>query len=98
MQLCDSSRGRGVSLTNDGRDPFTRANPTTTFTGGDATTASTSGSICICALYGLVMNIDELKNTEEELRRSETKLRQIVDTVPAFIWSASPEGRPSLFQ
>src|SRR5258706_4291342 len=33
--------------------------------------------------------------TEEALRESEYKLRQIIDTVPGLIWSTGPDGEPT---
>ena len=34
----------------------------------------------------------ELRRTEEALRRSETELRQMLETIPAMVWSALPDG------
>jgi PAS domain S-box-containing protein len=45
--------------------------------------------------YGLCHDIDDQTRAEEALRRSERQLFQLIDTVPAFIWSASAEGQPS---
>jgi PAS domain S-box-containing protein len=45
--------------------------------------------------YGLCHDIDDQMRAEEALRRSERQLYQLIDTVPAFIWSASAEGQPS---
>jgi PAS domain S-box-containing protein len=41
----------------------------------------------------LLIDIDERKRTEEALRESEYKLRQIIEAVPGVIWSAAPTGR-----
>jgi PAS domain S-box-containing protein len=42
--------------------------------------------------YGLTIEIDDRMKAEEALRESEYKLRQIIDTVPGFLWSADPAG------
>jgi PAS domain S-box-containing protein len=34
-------------------------------------------------------------NSEQALRESEYKLRQIIDTVPSLLWSAGPDGEPT---
>jgi PAS domain S-box-containing protein len=41
---------------------------------------------------GTVMDITERKRAEEELRRSERELRDVIDTIPSMLWSASPSG------
>jgi PAS domain S-box-containing protein len=43
--------------------------------------------------YGLSIEIDDRMKAEEALRESEYKLRQIIDTVPGFLWSADPAGQ-----
>lgn len=45
--------------------------------------------------YGASTDIDDLVNTQEALQRNERKLQQLIDTVPAIIWCATPEGIPS---
>src|SRR6266704_3610704 len=35
------------------------------------------------------------RRAEEALRESERELRQIIDTVPSFLWSADPTGEPT---
>jgi PAS domain S-box-containing protein len=42
--------------------------------------------------YGLSIDIDDRMKAEEALRESEHKLRQIIDTVPGFLWSVDPAG------
>ena len=42
--------------------------------------------------YGLCHDIDDQMHAEEALRRSERQLQQMIDTVPAIIWSVTPEG------
>ena len=44
---------------------------------------------------GATLDIEELKRAEEGLRESEYKLRQIFETVPAFLWSTDPAGEPT---
>jgi PAS domain S-box-containing protein len=34
----------------------------------------------------------ELRNREEALRRSEKELRDVIETIPALVWSTSPDG------
>jgi PAS domain S-box-containing protein len=41
---------------------------------------------------GATLDIEELKRTEQALRESEYKLRQIIDTVPSLLWAAGPDG------
>jgi PAS domain S-box-containing protein len=49
------------------------------------------------AWYGVCLDIDDEVRAREQLARSERELRQIVDTVPAFIWLLTPEGRSHYF-
>jgi PAS domain S-box-containing protein len=42
-----------------------------------------------------VLDLTERKRAEEALRDSEYKLRQIIDAVPGFLWSADPAGEPT---
>ena len=44
---------------------------------------------------GTTLDIEELKRTEQALRESEYKLRQIIDTVPSLLWAAGPDGEPT---
>jgi PAS domain S-box-containing protein len=46
-------------------------------------------------IIGAVSNITKVKAAEEALRESEYELRQIIETVPAFLWSAGPDGEPT---
>src|SRR5208282_6859199 len=41
---------------------------------------------------GVNLDIEELKRAEEALRESESKLRQVIDTVPGLLWSIGPDG------
>jgi PAS domain S-box-containing protein len=43
------------------------------------------------------VDVTERKRAEETLRESEYKLRQIVETVPSFLWSLAPDGEPTHF-
>jgi PAS domain S-box-containing protein len=42
-----------------------------------------------------VLDLTERKRTEEALRESEYKLRQVIEAVPAFLWSTGPDGEPT---
>jgi PAS domain S-box-containing protein len=44
---------------------------------------------------GATLDIEELKRTEQALRESEYRLRQIIDTVPSLLWAAGPDGEPT---
>ncbi|WP_426616035.1 PAS domain-containing sensor histidine kinase [Bradyrhizobium sp. McL0616] len=44
--------------------------------------------------YGLSVDIDDLIIAQQALQRSERRLQQLVDAVPAMIWSTTPEGNP----
>ena len=41
---------------------------------------------------GVTNDITERKLADEALRRSERELRAVINTVPAYVWSLSPEG------
>jgi PAS domain S-box-containing protein len=45
--------------------------------------------------YGVLIDIDDRTKAENALRESESKLRQIIDTVPGLIWSTGPDGEPT---
>jgi PAS domain S-box-containing protein len=45
--------------------------------------------------YAVTLDIDEEVRAQEALRESEGQLRQLIDAVPALIWSTTPEGTPS---
>jgi PAS domain S-box-containing protein len=44
--------------------------------------------------YGLSQDIDDQLRAEEALRESERALRQLVETLPALIYCAKPDGTP----
>src|SRR5258705_5958356 len=44
--------------------------------------------------YGIKTDITELKQAEDALRRSEDRIRLIIDTIPIMAWSISPDGTP----
>jgi PAS domain S-box-containing protein len=41
---------------------------------------------------GTEMDVTEQEQLTEELRRSEKELRDVIDTIPAAVWSALPDG------
>jgi PAS domain S-box-containing protein len=43
--------------------------------------------------YGLLTDIDDQIRAEETLRKREQELRLLVETIPALIWSATPQGQ-----
>jgi len=43
--------------------------------------------------YGTNTDIEDRKRAEEALQQSATNLRLIVDTIPALVWCAMPDGR-----
>ncbi len=45
--------------------------------------------------YGLCHDIDDQMHAEEALRRSERQLQQLIDAVPALIWTTTREGTPT---
>ncbi|AUC95505.1 hypothetical protein CWS35_15650 [Bradyrhizobium sp. SK17] len=45
--------------------------------------------------YGVLIDVDDQRQAEEASRDSELKLREIIDTVPSLLWSASPDGEPT---
>jgi len=42
--------------------------------------------------YGALVNIERQKQIEQELRQVEYNLRLIIETIPAFVWYAGPDG------
>ena len=42
--------------------------------------------------YGTGTDIEDRQRAENALRRSEDRLRHVVDTIPAIVWSALPDG------
>ncbi|WP_348645470.1 PAS domain-containing protein [Mesorhizobium sp. WSM4303] len=45
--------------------------------------------------YAISIDIDDEMRAQEALRDRERELRQLIDAVPALIWSTTPEGTPS---
>jgi PAS domain S-box-containing protein len=44
--------------------------------------------------YGLVIDIDDRKKAQEALEASEHHLRMVIETLPALVWTAMPDGEP----
>jgi hypothetical protein len=49
----------------------------------------------IAGWYGTTIDIDDRKRAEDALRKSEQQLRLLIDTMPALVWCATPDGEPS---
>lgn len=47
--------------------------------------------------YGVLIDIDDLMRTQEELRGRERELSRLVDMVPSHIWRLNPDGTPVFF-
>src|SRR6202795_3234109 len=47
--------------------------------------------------YGSSLDIEERKQAEEKLRRSERDLHSIIETIPAMVWSAGPDVTVDFF-
>lgn len=47
--------------------------------------------------FHLQIDIDDKKRTEEALKASELDLSNIINTIPAFAWSAHPDGSADFF-
>lgn len=45
--------------------------------------------------YGACLDVDGQMHAEAALRRSEQQLQQLIDAVPALVWSTTPEGIPT---
>lgn len=61
----------------------------------DSAVASRDEQGNITGWHGTTVDIDDQKRAEAALRASEEQLRRLIDTVPALIWCADPDGKPS---
>src|SRR5260370_12013937 len=41
---------------------------------------------------GVTLDIENAKRAEDALRKSEKELRDVIDTIPALVWSTLPNG------
>lgn len=48
-------------------------------------------------LLGVIVDITKRKEVEDAMRLSEAHFRQLADTVPALVWTATPDGRVTYF-
>jgi len=44
--------------------------------------------------YGVDIDIDDQKRTDDALRHSEQRLNRLIETLPAMVWRATPDGEP----
>src|SRR6266853_876775 len=44
--------------------------------------------------YGMDIDIDDQKRTDDALRHSEQRLNRLIETLPAMVWRATPDGEP----
>jgi len=49
----------------------------------------------ILSWYGVLIDINDRRKAEEAVRESEYRLRQVIETVPSFLWSTGPDGEPA---
>lgn len=45
--------------------------------------------------YGTMIDIEDKKQAEGALQKSERELQQLIDAVPTLIWSTTPDGTPT---
>ncbi|MFC5757831.1 PAS domain-containing sensor histidine kinase [Rhizobium sp. GCM10022189] len=61
----------------------------------DSAIASRDENGNIVAWFATTVDIDDQRKAEAALRDSQNQLQRMIDTVPALIWCAQPDGRPS---
>jgi PAS domain S-box-containing protein len=48
-------------------------------------------------VLGVTTDITERKNSEQAIRENEARFRQLADTMPQMVWTATAEGKPEYF-
>jgi formate hydrogenlyase transcriptional activator len=46
--------------------------------------------------FGSSVDIEDLKRAEAKIRKSELELRTIIETIPAYVWTSTPDGAVDL--
>jgi PAS domain S-box-containing protein len=45
--------------------------------------------------YGVLIDVDDQKKAEEASRKSELRLREIIEPIPPMVWPTAPDGEPT---
>jgi formate hydrogenlyase transcriptional activator len=56
------------------------------------TVAHRDGTGNIVRWFGSSVDIEDLKRAEAKIRSSEKELRTIIETIPAYVWTSTPDG------
>ena len=54
--------------------------------------AQRDASDTVVRWFGSSVDIENLKRAECKIRRAEKELRTIIETIPAYVWTATPDG------